>query len=357
MKIIHLFAPGPIGGAEKVVSSGINELCRHDSEVELWILCEERNPVWAQDFQALLSPTVKTRHFMSRAPLDRRLIKELKLSLKAHQGVLHSHAFKAAFYAFAACHNNISHVHTHHGATAHTLKVRLYERLELFIMKRAQQVHAVSRPMEQRLRHQGLTRVALVENPLVLTDLSSHVGSPAKNQFLYVGRLSQEKGVDVLLRALEKVQKTMPCSLKIIGDGAQRIELEALAQNLALKNVEFLGFQNRVQDYLRAADALVMPSRREGLPLTLIESLCSGLPVIASKVGGIPDFVEHGKNGLLSPPEDVDALARNLERFLKDAGPLTQEVSSGVEELKQRFSIEQWAKSTMSYYQRVLNQS
>ncbi len=356
MKTIHLFAPGPIGGAEKVVSSGVNELVRQACDTELWIIREARNPRWAEEFTKLLDAAVKTRFFESSGALDFSLIQKLRAALGEHQ-LLHTHAFKAAFYGHAVKSSTTKHVHTHHGQTAHTLKVRLYERIELYVMKRADQVHAVSTAMEKDLRAKGVRHLELVENPLVMQASKIRTPRPVGSSFLYVGRLSHEKGVDVLLKALQLTQKDFTCSLTIVGDGSERKNLEALAQSLDLKETTFLGFQTSVTDFFQQADALVMPSRREGLPLTLIEALCSGLPVIASRVGGIPDFVTSGKNGLLCEPDDPAALAQQLGAFLKDRERISLEARPHMERLTERFSLEAWTKRTLALYKSVLSHS
>lgn len=357
MKVIHLFAPGPVGGAEKVVASGVSELARRGIDVELWPIREARDPAWCEGFLRLLAPQVRVRVFDCAKALDLTLVRELKAALRNHSGVLHTHAFKAAFYAFSAKPPRAIHVHTHHGQTAHTLKVRVYERLELAIMKRAQQVHAVSSAMKRQLLARTIAHVELVENPLVLADLGPRQARAIGGAFLYVGRLSPEKGVDVLLRALQLVQREASCSLTLVGEGVERVPLQTLAQELGLHQVEFVGFQQKVTGYLAGADALVMPSRREGLPLTLIEALCAGLPVIGSRVGAIPEFVKSGENGLLCPPDDVAALAQQLTHFLASKEDLSAQARSQASALSQRFSLAQWGTRTTELYEKVLHHS
>jgi glycosyltransferase involved in cell wall biosynthesis len=357
MKVIHLFAPGPVGGAEKVVASGVRELARQGVELELWLIREARNPKWCETFQSLLAPQVKCRIFDCAKALDLSLLRLLKTALRTHTGVLHTHAFKAAFYAYGAKPAQTVHVHTHHGQTAHTLKVRVYERLELAIMKRAQQVHAVSTAMKQQLLAFKVTNVELVENPLVLQNLAPRRERAVGSNFLYVGRLSLEKGVDVLLRALHRVQHESRCSLTIVGDGSEREGLQKLTLELGLEQVNFVGFQQSVNAYLLSADALVMPSRREGLPLTLIEALCAGLPVVASRVGGIPEFVVHGQNGFLCAPDDVAALALQLTEFLAAKEDISSQAKQRSGALTDRFSLVQWGARTTDLDKKVLHQS
>lgn len=129
----------------------------------------------------------------------------------------------------------------------------------------------------------------------------------------YVGRLSPEKGVHVLLEALGTVQGV---NLTIIGDGPERSRLEATAEELGLATrVRFVGSRpwgTDLLDTIRQHNALVLPSLTEGLPLVLIEAMSQGVPVIASAVGGIPELVRHGINGLLFSAGDVSQLAEAI---------------------------------------------
>jgi glycosyltransferase involved in cell wall biosynthesis len=102
----------------------------------------------------------------------------------------------------------------------------------------------------------------------------------------------------------------------IAGDGSQRVKLEAQASTLGLtsENVRFLGVRDDVPDLMEAADALVLPSRWEGLGLVILEAASSLLPVVATAVGGIPEIVKDGRTGFLVASNDPEALARAMAR-------------------------------------------
>jgi glycosyltransferase involved in cell wall biosynthesis len=129
--------------------------------------------------------------------------------------------------------------------------------------------------------------------------------------FVVVGRLTSEKGIDALLRSWGKAP------LEIVGDGEER---QALAQ-IAPQSVRFRGAvaASEVPDLLASARALLIPSRSEGLPRVVIEAFAAGVPVIASRVGGLPELVEHGVNGLLVDLGDDDAWRAAVERLADDA--------------------------------------
>jgi glycosyltransferase involved in cell wall biosynthesis len=142
----------------------------------------------------------------------------------------------------------------------------------------------------------------------------------ADKQFvvLVVAQLIPEKGVDVSLRALAELPAHMV--LWVVGDGQERGHLQNLCKELSLGDrVRFMGLQRNVAPYMQAADCLVCPSIwAEAVGLVILEALSCGLPVAASAVGGIPEYVEDGKNGFLFPATDAKQLAEILRRFEGD---------------------------------------
>lgn len=137
-----------------------------------------------------------------------------------------------------------------------------------------------------------------------------------------VGRLSSEKGADVLLRALALLPRERYPDLKlvVVGDGPQRPELEQLIRSLGVEDrVEMMGTRHDVPEILATLDIFALPSRREGLPLALLEAMAAGLPVVASAVGGVPEAINRAELGLLVPPEDPAALSRALARLADES--------------------------------------
>lgn len=136
-----------------------------------------------------------------------------------------------------------------------------------------------------------------------------------------VGRLVRVKGHDVLIRAMELLRGAVPeATLVVIGDGEERSALEEEVSRRGVEDaITFVGRQTpeEVRSILRQADVFVMPSRSEGLPLALLEAMASGLPVVASHVGGIPEVLTR-EVGLLVPPEDPAALAQALTDVLQN---------------------------------------
>jgi glycosyltransferase involved in cell wall biosynthesis len=140
---------------------------------------------------------------------------------------------------------------------------------------------------------------------------------------LFVGNLVAVKGVDVLLKAWSRLAAAGVLGsedrLAIVGDGPERGRLQAQAEALGLgPRVAFAGAVAfaEVPRWMAASDVLCLPSRSEGTPNVVVEALASGVPVVATRVGGVPELVRQGENGLLVPPEDAPALAEALASAL-----------------------------------------
>jgi len=172
--------------------------------------------------------------------------------------------------------------------------------------------------------------------------------------FAFVGRLSPQKDPGTLLRALATA-RLAPWVLLVSGDGELRAELEAQAEGLGLLGrVRFLGIRSDVPELLAASDVFVLPSRYEGHPLSAMEAMAAGRPVIATAVGGVPEVVRDGVTGLLVPPGDAVALAGAIGRLGRDEG-LRQEMGRrGGLLAAEAFDVSRMAEAYDRLYQEVL---
>ena len=173
--------------------------------------------------------------------------------------------------------------------------------------------------------------------------ISSEERTKARTEFGYTAydvvlfsasRLSCKNGIDLLIRSIEK----LPQNVKVLlaGDGEERGALEALARELGVTDrVTFLGNQTheRLSSLLQASDVFVRPSRSEGLGNSFLEAMAAGIPVIGTPVGGIPDFLKEGDTGWLAPAEDVEGLARTIERLLQTPKEVREGIVRRAEEL------------------------
>jgi glycosyltransferase involved in cell wall biosynthesis len=145
--------------------------------------------------------------------------------------------------------------------------------------------------------------------------------SSQRDSLLYIGRLAEEKGVATLLEACRQLQGAI--NVKIIGTGPEESRLREQAQNIA--GVEFLGYQTGPvwEQALRGARALIMPSIwYENMPYVVLEALSRGTPVIASRLGGVPERITEGVNGFLFQPGDAADLVRAIQKLRLIPDPL-----------------------------------
>lgn len=171
--------------------------------------------------------------------------------------------------------------------------------------------------------------------------------------FVWLGRMYPGKGVDVAIRAL--TQAGVDASLLLVGDGESRLELEALATRTGVRErVRFEGSQprERLPVYLRSADALVFPTLLpEAAPLTPLQAMACGIPVLASRIGSIPELIsEPGANGLLVEPGDGDELARNMATLASDDRLRARIGASGRERVLAEYTLERMVDRTLDVY-------
>jgi glycosyltransferase involved in cell wall biosynthesis len=162
------------------------------------------------------------------------------------------------------------------------------------------------------------------------------VRSPRERTVIAAGRLSREKGLDVLIKAhgLLRDVGTVPHRIVLLGDGPDRAKLAHLAQSLGVgDSVVFAGFQTNPLPDIASADLLCMPSRYEGFPLVLLEALALGVPVIASPSGG--ELLAEGSYGIIVPTESPESLASAIEQHLRDPAPLRTLAERGPERVRE----------------------
>ena len=176
-----------------------------------------------------------------------------------------------------------------------------------------------------------------------------------KGYALYFGRLSREKGIINLINAFSKLEKG---TLYIAGDGPERAEVEeVIKENKLEKRVKLLGFLNKdeMKETVRKCKFVVVPSIwYENCPYSVIETLCTGKPVIGANIGGIPELVKNNKNGFIYKYDDVDALAEKMKTLFED-DKLVKKFSKQAKEIaKEQYSKENYYKKIMKIYDKVL---
>jgi glycosyltransferase involved in cell wall biosynthesis len=211
-------------------------------------------------------------------------------------------------------------------------------------------VVSVSEAVASYVRARGVQTVVVqngVRAPEPAADPRGALGMPA-DAFVVggIGRLHEQKGWDVLCDAAARVRASREdAAFVVVGGGEGRSALVARARRAG---VQLAGYRPGASAYVHGFDVLAVPSRYEGFGLVAVEAMLSGVPVVASDVGGLPSVV--GDAGLLVPPEDPAALADAILRLGADAGLRERLVAQGRERALERFGSERMARETLAVY-------
>jgi len=162
-----------------------------------------------------------------------------------------------------------------------------------------------------------------------------------------VARLEKEKGIEFLIQAIKIIREFIPFArLIIVGEGSERKKLQWLAERLGLKEaVQWVGHQEEIQKWYGYFDVYVLPSvTRESFGITLVEAMASGLPVIASRIGGTPEVIDHNQDGLLAEPGNSQDLADKLLYLYNNRSKAREMVTTARSKAEKRFSLERMVR-------------
>jgi len=373
MKVLTIFAPGKIAGAEKVVSVGTNAINRSSKIIfpSMIIIEEKKAPDYAKEFIKTIENKETISRIKCNTPLDFKMLTKLKKEIsKVSPIIVHTHGHKALFYAYLSkilLRSPIKLIHTHHGNTDHTLKVKLYEYLAHIIMKKCDKVISVSPKMTLEFKEKGFKNITEVNNMFSLSPAKSSTKNhklfpPSVTHFLYLGRFSHEKNPKTLLKAFcNLLGEQKNTKLHMVGDGPL---LERLKNEYGHhKEIEFYGHKKDIREFINNSNYLCLPSLTEGMPMTLIESLCLGTPIVANNVGAIPFMVDNNncilidldKHKIKKGVINFDSLTNHWLESLRlaintDKKSYTQK-NKEIE--KEKYSLVNWVKKIEREYQKL----
>ena len=234
-----------------------------------------------------------------------------------------------------------------------------------WMYRRASRVIAVSDAIRRRLvERDGLSpaKITLLPNSVPPVRQAHGDALPLPKELAerplvgVVARLQPEKGVASFLKAASHVAGEVPdARFVVVGDGPLRKELFGLAEELGIRDrVLFLGFRPDAQALLKLMDVVAVPSVSEGTPLVVLEAMSAGVPVVASRVGGIPGQIQPGREGILVPPGDAQALGDALLGLLRDPESARRMGEAGRLRAETEFSHENMVRKVEGIYRDAL---
>jgi glycosyltransferase involved in cell wall biosynthesis len=249
----------------------------------------------------------------------------------------------------------------HHGYTAEDLKMRAYNQLDRWSLRQASQIFTDCEPFSDQLASFGIAREKLralassieIREPARPEDIEALRAklkiAPDESVILSIGRLSREKAQADLLAAAAML-RNRKFRLVLVGDGPERTRL----QEAAGAEVIFAGHQQDVRPFYGLADIFALSSMSEGSPNVLLEAMAAGVPIVSTSVGGVPEMIEDGWNGLLVPSANPAALAEAMDRMLADRSMAEEFARNAGIVVRERFSPEAYRKVVIDAYRAVL---
>lgn len=324
------FPPGSIGGTEIASFNIAKELAKRGHEVHVMTTGDkERRGDQRGDFhihyiQHAIAPTASTLGAISYS------VKAVIQIKRIDPDVVHAQSFyREGLSAFLArkllkkpyciwC----------QGADIY-LPWRFKKVASRLFLRRANAIIALTQDMKEKIQEVCKRDASVIPNGVDLEKFQrlSHrntfkLATNGQKTILFVGRLHPIKGIAYLIEAMNTIVKKNPkARLLLIGNGEERQNLENLVKELDLaKYVNFIGKvpNEKVLEYMIASDVLVLPSLSEGFPLTILEAMACGLPIVATKVGGIPEIVKNGEGGFLVEPQNTAEISEKVLMFLEN---------------------------------------
>lgn len=359
--VLHLIQPDDIGGAEAVVCSLARAQKHQGAKVAVAAIVH--SPDVATSFVgSLRADSIETHRILvtGRAYLrERQAIAEICQAISPD--VVHSHGYRADVVDAMYLRRTVPIVTTVHGYTGGGFRNRVYEWLQRRAFRRFDGVVAVSaqlgRELGRAVRSECLHVLPNAFHPPALVTRAAAraaLGIPVDSFVAgWVGRMSKEKGADVLLDALTDAKAPQSVHVAFVGDGAELQALKSRAVRLGLATrVSWLGRVPNASRFLAAFDAFILSSRTEGTPMVVLEAMAAGVPIVATRVGGVADVLPPGA-AFLVRPEEPSELASAIRFVYDNRESALTAARAARQRLETHYGVGDWVASYEEIYTRA----
>ena len=374
MRVLHVISSSGMYGAEAVILSLMRQAARVDLGHRALAVFQHDPPRKPMLYDVAIERGFDPEALSllpCRGQFDPSISGQLRaLTTRFGSDVVHAHGYKADLYTaftWARRGPRPALVSTCHTWYDNDLAVRLYGTLDRWALRRFDRVVAVSEEVQHRLLRAGVSaaRTQLIRNgvevePAFVDGTARNADSADWEGRLHVGlvgRLAPEKGIADFLGAVSLLRDRFPrARFSVAGEGPDRRALEALRGELGLQDaVSFVGRQANMASFYASLDLLVSSSVQEGLPIALLEGMASGLPVVATRVGAVPELVVDGATGTLVPSRAPERLAAAIEHLLKSPTLRHSFGEAGRRRVFEEFSAAHMARDYAAVYQQALD--
>lgn len=373
IKILHVVRPAAGG-----MKNHLLNLVRYtdNTRFEVAVACPPNSPTW-NEFSEMGVKLVPIPLMGELSPAkDYAAVRSLvKYLLQSGTTILHAHSSKGALVgrlaAFIARTPVV--IFTSHNSIFYEewpqWKKKLFAGVERLLARFTDRIITVSDALKQELiekENLPSKQITTIYNGIEADKFNSKVDTMAIRRSMNIpelgpvigtiARLAPQKGISYFLKAASLL-KDYQVNFLVVGDGPLRQTLEQEVVELGLQNrVIFAGQRENIAEILATLDIFVLPSVTEGLPLTILEAMAAGTPVVATRVGGIPEAISEGKTGLVVPSKDPEALAVALAGLIGERDKLVRMGSNGQKCVNEKFTVNIMVEKTMQLYKHLLEE-
>lgn len=365
-RVLYLITHGAMGGAQSHLLHLVSQLNR---SFEIHVAMGGRGPLWGK-----LTDEGIPLHFIPSLVRDVAPVKDLKslveivkLLRQVKPDLITIHSSKAGLLGRLASHIcKVPAIFTAHGWAftdgVKESKKRIYLMAETIAANWSEKIICVSDHDYQlacRLSTTHETQITTVHNG-VPTGSGLYLAQPAGEnpvRLIMVARFSEPKDHRLLLKAIYELQADKNFQLDLVGDGPLLSHYQKLVSQLKIDDrVRFLGARPDVPELLAKSQVFILASKWEGFPISILEAMRAGLPVIASDVGGTGEAVINDETGFLVPRDDDETLKSKLRLLINDSGLRVKMGKNGRERYLKNFTLDHMIKKTVAIYDEVLSQ-
>ena len=355
IRVLHIVLSLQVGGLEKFVLDLID---KYPPDIKPFIVCLERKGELGLQYDRLDIDELNKGTGLCLKIIPQLIVLTKRLAID----IIHTHNPGPQFYgAIVGCLTGLPVIHTKHGRNYPTDKKKVWlNRFSSFLTDKIVAVSQNAADVCLKVEKIPSTKVSVILNGIDINSFFPAGNGPEKARGVVrigiVARLSAEKDHQTLLKACKQLAThTTGFHLDIIGDGPLRDTLEKTIRTHRLNTyVSFSGMRHDVPELLRQLDMFVLSSTTEGISLTLLEAMATGLPVVATSVGGNPEVVIDGETGYLVPPQNPEEMAEKLLLLIKDESLRRRMGENGRERVIAQFSIKGVARKYKELYCSVM---
>jgi len=353
------------GGADTVILNTVSLLDKDRFHVVLGYLKKEAESI-STILEKLKGKGAPYYELPGTGLIDIAQLKKISMLVREHDiKIIHCHDPKTDLYGYLLgfIFPHLKLVSTIHGWIERRRRSIYYVKIDRFALRRFHEVIAVSSQIMQVAHKHGINRTCLIRN-----SIDAHKWQPAATLFSspssgpfrigFAGRLSKEKGLFDFVKIAANILKKYPLAeFLVAGKGPEEEAMKTFLKQTGIeKSFYFHGHLDglHLHEFYAKLNMLLLTSYTEGLPMAVLEASAMGVPVVATRVGGVGEIIQHGYNGLLAEAGDIEALSASALQVMEDKELADTFRDSGRKKVEQEFSLEAGVKKIEGVYEKVL---